>query len=106
MSGFGALPPLPGPPRAPERRCHRLPPRDDHENPSDLLFPSLNPAALATAFFSSRARDLIISFSSGPHLETQLAALRGVKFHLGGHPHGLGVAQSAGIDSALTGPPV
>ena len=31
-----------------------------------LLFPSLNPVALVTAFFSSRARDLIISFSSRP----------------------------------------
>ena len=31
-----------------------------------LLFPSLNPVALVTAFSSSRARDLIISLSSRP----------------------------------------
>src|SRR5262249_45054896 len=72
-----------------------------------LCFPSLNPAALVTAFFSSRARDLVISFSSrAPTLKRSLRPSAASSSVSAVTRMAWASPQSAGIDSALTSPPV
>src|SRR4029077_3419641 len=81
------------PPRAPGRRCRRLPPRDDRENPSYPL--------VSSASIRRRSPPLLLVLAL--QLEAQLAALHSDELHLGGHPHAHGRrCHMAEIDMAPT----